>query len=330
VEEEMAQREIRYIKSLSVEKRNGSTGIGGEMALVGYAALYNSASKDLGGFRETIAPGTFARSLREGADVKALFNHIPDNILGRTKSGTLTLSSDDRGLRWRCQLDPKQQRHVDIYRSVERGDIDECSFAFTVAPGGQQWSEGPEENGQPMYKRLLTDVDLLDVSCVTYPAYNSTSVDARNRCFPEGDQEVRSAIEQLIKSKRKDRLKEAQEILTSINGGKKQAGSEAVEMLRRAARAMSPKLRDMAGDEMALVRDHLQACHEAMENAFACSDTARQISDAYDVDDSDEDDEYKSAYRSFRIAHRDAHDALNKCCERMAATRLAQPVRKKK
>jgi HK97 family phage prohead protease len=146
---------------------------GDEMALTGYAALFNSPSKDLGGFRETIAPGAFTRSLNAGAEVKCLGNHDPNQILGRTKNKTLTLAQDANGLKFRCVLDPANSNHMNIRASVLRGDIDECSFAFTVPENGQQWSADCTQ-------RTLTDVDLMDVSVVTYPAYNTTSVSARS------------------------------------------------------------------------------------------------------------------------------------------------------
>lgn len=162
-------------------------GEGDELVLTGYAALFNSESKNLGGFTEKIAPGAFTRSLEAKADVMATFNHDPNKPLGRTKSGTLAISQDERGLKWRCQLDPTNQEHRNIYSSVKRGDIDQCSFAFMVGPEGQQWADASdaEVNSGVYMKRTLTDVDLVDVSAVTYPAYNGTSVDAR--ClFPDG------------------------------------------------------------------------------------------------------------------------------------------------
>jgi HK97 family phage prohead protease len=185
------QREIR----ISTELRTS----GDEFALVGYAARHNVLSHNLGGFREIIRPGAFTRSLKEKADVKCLLNHAPDNILGRTKSGTLTLGQDDHGLHFRCQLDRTNSDHQNIHSACLRGDIDECSFAFTVAKGGQDWADGKDpDTGEDCLMRSLTNVDLLDVSCVTYPAYPSTSVAARY--FPDGDvKEIRSAIEAFSK-----------------------------------------------------------------------------------------------------------------------------------
>lgn len=193
IERLLMKREYRYVAELRAE------GQGDEIALAGYAALFNSESKDLGGFRETVAPGAFTRSLKEGADVKALVNHDPSQLLGRSKNGTLTLSQDDRGLKFRVVLNPKSQAHRDLHASVERGDMDECSFAFTVDKDGQTWTKKPDTNGSEDFyaARTLLDVDLMDVSVVTYPAYNNTSVTARS-LFPDGElPEIRSAIKSL-------------------------------------------------------------------------------------------------------------------------------------
>jgi uncharacterized protein len=149
---------------------------GDEMALVGYAARFNSESKDLGGYKETIAPGAFSRALKEGGEVKCLFNHDSSQILGRTKNGTLTLSEDDKGLRFRCVLNKDDSAARDLHARVKSGLIDECSFAFTVPDGGDEW----DATGT---KRTLRDVNLLDVSAVTDPAYKETSVSARNHTY---------------------------------------------------------------------------------------------------------------------------------------------------
>ncbi len=152
--------------------------------LEGVAASYNTPSRDLGGFTEKIAPGAFTRSLREGKDVKCLFNHDANLILGRVKNGTLTLTDTPEGLAFRCQLDQRSQMHKDLHASVQRGDIDECSFAFIVRDGGQKW------NGS---LRTVTDVDLCDVSVVTYPAYpTGTSASARSAHYALNPQDWRA------------------------------------------------------------------------------------------------------------------------------------------
>lgn len=149
----------------------------------GIAAAYMVNSRNLGGFVERIAPTAFVRSLRDKADVKMLLNHQPDNILGRTKSNTLVLSDSPQGLRFRCKLDESNSFHQSVYASIKRGDLDECSFAFQVPDGGDDWQDNGavDENGQRCALRTLKDVTLLDASVVTYPAYpQGTHVDARS------------------------------------------------------------------------------------------------------------------------------------------------------
>ncbi len=161
---------------------------GSDFCLEGMAAKYNVLSSDLGGFREQLAPGCFKRALASGPDVKCLFNHNADAVLGRTKSGTLTLTDSKQGLMFRCQLNPASQQHRDVYEAVKRGDISECSFAFKCADGGDDFEQA-EERGKPFLRRTIKNADLFDVSAVTYPAYNapgSTNVQARSADYSIG------------------------------------------------------------------------------------------------------------------------------------------------
>ena len=148
----------------------------------GYAAVFDQASEDLGWFRETIKPGAFSRSLKDGADVRCLMNHNEDNVLGRTKSGTLDVSEDQKGLKFRCEL-PDTQTARDLHQLVTRGDVDQCSFGFVVRT--QNWLETKNAEGGVDVMRELTDVDLFDIGPVTFPAYPQTSVNAR-ALWPDG------------------------------------------------------------------------------------------------------------------------------------------------
>jgi HK97 family phage prohead protease len=146
-----------------------------DFTLTGIAAPYNTWSSDLGGFREQIRPGAFARALREKQDTKCLFNHDPNYVYGRVKNGTLTLRDTDAGLGFTCQLDKKNSRHQDLYSSVQRGDVDACSFAFQLDPGGDEW------NGARNQRTLIDIAKLYDVSAVCNPAYpQGTTVAARS------------------------------------------------------------------------------------------------------------------------------------------------------
>lgn len=139
--------------------------------LVGYAAVFNSLSEDLGGFREIIMPGAFDRALGEGHDVRALVNHNPDKMLGRTSSKTARLAVDERGLLVEVDV-PDTQDGRDTLTLVQRGDLSQMSFAFRTL--ADQWRT---EDGEPI--RELLDVQLFDVSVVAYPAYPATEVSAR-------------------------------------------------------------------------------------------------------------------------------------------------------
>src|SRR5579859_139915 len=162
----------------------------GEFKIAGYAARYNTVAHLLD-FDETIEPGAFENSVRSMDDVKCLLNHDASIVLGRVGNGTLQLEADSIGLRFVCQLDQQNQQHRNIYASIKRGDIDECSFAFTVPAGGQRF----ENRNGDVPLRTLSKVNLLDVSAVTYPAYKEgTSVAARTYF----DAEARSALSAAI------------------------------------------------------------------------------------------------------------------------------------
>ena len=142
---------------------------GDGMRLSGYAAVFNDSSLPLP-FKESIAPGAFRKTLSETPDVRLLINHegLP---LARTKNGTLTLEEDERGLRFDADLADTQEGR-DIYELVKRGDVDQMSFAFRVIR--QKWNDDRS-------RRVLTEVSLADgdVSVVTYTAYPTTTVEAR-------------------------------------------------------------------------------------------------------------------------------------------------------
>jgi len=153
---------------LRVQKREGKTPM-----LVGYPAKFNRLSQNLGGFRENILPGAFKRTLAQHADVRALLNHNPDLILGRTGPGTLRLTEDAVGLRMEIDM-PDTQVARDLMTSVERGDIDQGSFRFRCV--NDEWRT---QDGGSI--RDLKDVDLEDASVVTFPAYLDTVIDVRSK-----------------------------------------------------------------------------------------------------------------------------------------------------
>ena len=150
----------------------------GQSSLItGYTAVFGvdtTIETFFGSFKERIQKGAFRRAIREGQDVRALRNHEPDNLLGRTAAKTLRLKEDDRGLF--IEVDPPNTTvGRDTVESIRRGDLSGMSFAFVVRK--EKWING--EDGAPDV-RIVQDVDLYDVGPVTYPAYAQTSADVRS------------------------------------------------------------------------------------------------------------------------------------------------------
>lgn len=145
--------------------------------LGGIAAVVNSVT-DLGYFEEVIAPGAFDYALQKDYDIRCLFNHESELILGRTKSNTCKVFVNAQGnLEYTWVPDYENPTHVSVVRSIMRGDITQSSFAFTIRE--QVWTES-EKYGN-MGKRVVNVIeDLYDVSPVTYPAYEDTEADARS------------------------------------------------------------------------------------------------------------------------------------------------------
>lgn len=144
--------------------------------LVGYAAVFNHESKDLGNFTESIRPGAFSRSLQSPNDIMALYDHDGSSVLGRVGAGTLVLNEDERGLYFEIDLPPTSVGN-DLGVLVERGDVHGASFAFTVPDGGESWRD---LNGKP--HRELLDVKLHEITITSNPAYADTEVS--KRVFP--------------------------------------------------------------------------------------------------------------------------------------------------
>lgn len=147
--------------------------------VVGHASVFDAPTvlykSDRLLVRETIRRGAFARAIREAQDVKALFNHDANLVLGRTRSGTLVLSEDETGLRYELSL-PDTQLGRDVRVLLDRGDVDQNSFAFLPRPGGRKETITQEGDVEVRDVEIL-EVDLYDISLVTYPAYPDATVD---------------------------------------------------------------------------------------------------------------------------------------------------------
>lgn len=169
----------RYHAELRAEVR-GDT-------LAGHAAVFGQLAR-LPGHWEQVARGAFDAALKDGPDVRALVNHDPNALLGRTRSGTLRLDVDDTGLAFEVDL-PDTRAATDLRSLLERGDITGASFGFM--PGTDEWTTAPD--GRQL--RTHTSIrSLYDVSAVTYPAYDGTSATLRSVVFPRA-----SARSQLVR-----------------------------------------------------------------------------------------------------------------------------------
>jgi hypothetical protein len=170
--------------------------------IIGYSAVFNQLSVDLGGFREKINPGTFAQTIMED-DIRALFNHDENYVIGRNTNGTLTLSEDEHGL---SSIIIPEDTYIDQYliKKIKRGDIDGMSFGFTVPEGGDEWDMSDPQN--PI--RILLRVKLWDVSPVAFPAYPQTEVGVRTAQDVFNDFISESQVSKLIEDERKARTQE--------------------------------------------------------------------------------------------------------------------------
>lgn len=163
-------KELRsYGGEIRAEQRDNVTHI------VGYGSVFDVLSEPMWGFREIIRPGAFDEVLSD--DVRGLFNHDANFVLGRTVAATMTLTVDDRGLHYDI-IAPETPTIRDlVIAPMQRGDITQSSFAFRVAPGGDNWYE--DDDG--VIIREITKVGrLYDVSPVTYPAYQAADSSVRS------------------------------------------------------------------------------------------------------------------------------------------------------
>jgi HK97 family phage prohead protease len=169
------EREARCATLTGIEVRANDDG---SATVAGYAAVFDSASEDLGGFVEEIKQGAFRKVLRTKPDVRFLVNH--DGLpMARTKSGTLRLSEDPKGLKMEADLDTENSSDArELVSKLERGDVDQMSFMFRVATDGREWffPDDPEE----LARRVIYEIcELYDVSAVTFPAYPATEIGVR-------------------------------------------------------------------------------------------------------------------------------------------------------
>lgn len=164
---EMTQRRMRTVSTDFQTREEGE-----DLKIEGYFALFDSVYEMAPGLSESIAPGAFTKTL--SGDIRALTNHDTTLVLGRTKAHTLELREDSRGLWGSISINRKDADAMNLYERVKRGDVDQCSFGFDIR------SEDTDIREDGSIHWTLREVDLYEVSCCTFPAYEETSISARS------------------------------------------------------------------------------------------------------------------------------------------------------
>ncbi len=170
----------------------------GGLFIEGYFSVFNSVYELWPGASESVAPGAFSSSL--GEDVRALVDHETRLVLGRNKAGTLELREDSHGLWGKIRINPDDTDAMNLYNRVKRGDVDQCSFGFEIV----KEDTDVREDGSVHW--TIREVKLYEVSVVTFPAYEETSVAARKKDYDtiraREDEQWRAGMRQKLKGDR--------------------------------------------------------------------------------------------------------------------------------
>ncbi|MDF2717197.1 MAG: putative prohead protease [Paenibacillus sp.] len=163
-------RDTRQTRSLQTKLETRASE-GDDLTIEGYFAVFNRQTELWTGAFEELAPEAFDKTL--GNDIRALANHETMFVLGRNKAGTLELRTDSHGLWGRVKINPDDSDAMNLYARVKRGDVDQCSFGFNILREETDW----RDDGS--VKWTIREIDLHEVSVVTFPAYEDTGVQAR-------------------------------------------------------------------------------------------------------------------------------------------------------
>lgn len=161
--------QVRNFRSLDLNANDEAA----EKIISGYFIVFNSETELYEGCFEEIAPESFDNV--DLSDVRALIDHETSKVLGRTKSGTLTLSVDAKGVYGEIKVNENDTEAMNLYSRVQRGDVDQCSFGFNIL------DEAMETRDDGSYKFTIKAIELFEVSVVTFPAYADTAVEARSK-----------------------------------------------------------------------------------------------------------------------------------------------------
>lgn len=190
-------RDIRQVRSVPTEFNTREDGE--KLSIEGYFAVFDSNYEIAPGMSESIRSGAFSDTI--SGDIRALINHDTTLVLGRTKANTLELREDSHGLWGHITINPNDGDAMNLYERVKRGDVDQCSIGFNIR------SEDTEISPDGDVHWTITGVDLFEVSCCTFPAYEETNIAARSA---ERD-EIQKREKQAWREKMKARLRDGAE-----------------------------------------------------------------------------------------------------------------------
>ena len=190
----MEKRQLRSVPTKFETREDGEN-----PTIEGYFAVFNSNYEIAPGMSESIAPGAFSRTLSN--DVRALINHDTTLVLGRTKANTFELREDSHGLWGKITINPNDGDAMNLYERVKRGDVDQCSFGFDLK------EQDTEIRDDGAVHWTIKDLDLFEVSCCTFPAYEQTNISARSKERDEIRQRELSAWREKMKGVLKDGIK---------------------------------------------------------------------------------------------------------------------------
>lgn len=168
MDREDREKQLRQVQMITTDF---STREDGDLFIEGYFAVFDSDYHIAPGMTESVAPGAFSNSL--AGDIRALTNHDTTLVLGRTSAHTLELREDAHGLWGRITINPNDSDAMNTYERVKRGDVNGCSFGFYPV------SEETDIRADGSIHWTITDVDLFEVSCCSFPAYEATNITAR-------------------------------------------------------------------------------------------------------------------------------------------------------
>ncbi len=185
------------IRTVPTEFKVRSESESDDLYIEGYFAVYNQEIELWPGAYEEIAPGAFDNIL--GNDIRALIDHESRLVLGRNTAGTLELKADSHGLWGKIKINRDDTDAMNLYARVKRGDVDQCSFGFNIIKEETDWRD------DGTVKWTIQEIDLHEVSVVTFPAYENTGVQARKKQVEQYRQRLLDAKKKQLKERlRKD------------------------------------------------------------------------------------------------------------------------------